>query len=510
MTRIRAESEQPTTEPLVRVTDLEVHSPNGPVLHTVHLSMAPGESIAVVGASGSGKTTLALAVLGLLRPGLVHRGGQVTVAGRPSLPEPPSGLRGRIASYVGQDAGAALNPYQRLGRTVRTALGGGHGNEREVDAVLCRAGLDPSLGDRRPAELSGGQQQRGSLAVALARAPQLLVLDEPTSALDASARAEVRTELARLRSTGVALLWITHDLASVQGLVDRLVVLDDGRVVEDRPAHEVLSSPRSPAARRLVAAHREPTTRSGVESPAQPLLHVTGLRCAHGSRRVFDAVDLAVRPGHCLAVTGASGSGKSTLARCIAGLHPPDRGAVLLDGRALAAKARRRPTADRAAVQLVPQSPLETLHPGHTIGAALTRPLRLLRGMRDPEQIEAESARLLALVHLAPDLLRRAPAELSGGQRQRAAIARALAAAPRVLLCDEMTSALDSVNRASVLDLLDELRERESLALLVVTHDPQVIGRIADEVVELADGSIGRARPPRVSRSPNARRRPPV
>ncbi|MGX2992852.1 ABC transporter ATP-binding protein [Streptomyces sp. JNUCC 64] len=488
----------PTTggEPLVRVTELELHSPRGPVLDRVSLTMASGECVAVVGASGSGKTTLALALLGLLRPGITHRGGTVAVAGRPSLPDPPPGLRGRTAAYVSQDPDTALNPHQRLTTTVRTALGTRDGTAAE--ALLERVGLTAALGRRHPGELSGGQQQRGALAVALARSPRLLVLDEPTSSLDREAREEMRGELARLRSSGTALLWITHDLTAVDGLADRMVVLHQGRITEDGPADRVARSPGSAPARRLVAAarprERTPELREEPGSPSgPPVLEARGLRVVRDSRAVLDGVALAVRAGRALALTGASGAGKSTLAHCLAGLCPPDAGTLLLDGRPLAPNARNRPVADRAAVQLVPQSPAGTLHPGQTVGTALSRPLRLLRGMRDPELIEETAAGLLELVRLRPDHLRRLPGELSGGQRQRAAIARALAARPRVLVCDEMTSALDTVTQASVLELLDELRARESLGLVVITHDPLVVDRIADEVAVLGKGTLTRS-----------------
>ncbi|MGW4033447.1 ABC transporter ATP-binding protein [Streptomyces sp. NPDC004838] len=475
--------------PLVRVAELMLDSPQGPVLDRASLTLAPGESLAVVGASGSGKTTLALAVLGHLRPGITHRSGQVSVGGRSVLPEPPPGLRGGTCAYVGQDAGSTLNPYPRIATTLRTALG--TRDRAAVAALLHRVGLAPSLGRRRPAELSGGEQQRVALAMALAGEPRLLVLDEPTSALDARSRAHVREELARLRSAGVGLLWITHDLASLDGLADRMVVLHQGRIVEDGPTARVVRSPRSPAARRLMAAARGGAYHVRQDAGgAAPVLQASGLRVALGSRPVLRGVDLALVPGRALALTGVSGSGKSTLARCLAGLHPPDEGVVLLDDRTLAPDARRRPLTDRAAVQLVPQSPALTLHPAQTLHTALSRPLRVLRGMTHAEQIDEEVARLLSLVELPADHMRRRPGELSGGQRQRVAIARALAARPRVLLCDEMTSALDSVTQASVLELVRELCEREALGVLLITHDPGIAERFADDVATLVDGTV--------------------
>ncbi|MGK4907934.1 ABC transporter ATP-binding protein [Streptomyces albus] len=480
---------------MLSVENLTLRSAQGPVLRGVSLTARAGETLAVVGASGSGKTTLALAVLGHLRPGITLGGGRVRVAGHDTLPEPHPQLRGRTVAYLGQDAGSTLNPYRRLARTLSTASG--TRGEHPVAALLHRVGLPAALAGRRPAELSGGQQQRAALAAALARDPRLLVLDEPTSALDPAARDEVRAELARVRAAGVGLLWITHDLSSVDGLADRIVVLDDGRIVEDAPAERVLTAPASRAAAALVTAASAAAGRPPRESGGTtPLLHVEGLTARRGTRQVLHNVGLTVHPGRCLAVTGASGSGKTTLARCLAGLHPPAAGTVLLDGRPLPGRAHKRRTADRAAVQLVPQSPAETLHPAQTVHDALRRPLRVLRGMRDAQEIDEEIERLLALVRLPAGLARRLPGRLSGGQRQRVALARALAAGPRVLLCDEMTSALDSVTQESVLGLVRQLCEEQSLGVLVITHDPRVVRRIADDEVALTDGEL--ARRPRV------------
>jgi peptide/nickel transport system ATP-binding protein len=474
---------------MLSIENLKLRSARSPVLRGVSLTADTGEAVAVVGASGSGKTTLALAVLGHLRPGLTLSGGRVRVEGHDTLPVPHPGLRGRTVAYLGQDAGTTLNPYRRVSSTLRTASGSR--DDRDAEALLRRVGLPASLSRRRPAELSGGQQQRAALAAALARGPRLLVLDEPTSALDPVAKDEVRAELARVRAAGVGLLWITHDLSSVEGLVDRIVVLDDGRIVEDDPADTFLAVPSSGAGAALVDARSLAAGRPlREERGAPPVLRAEGLTATLGGRRVLENLDLSVRPGRCLAVTGPSGSGKTTLARCLAGLHPPASGAILLDGRPLPGRAHRRPVPERAAIQLVPQSPAETLHPAHTVGEALRRPLRVLRGMRDPQEIAEEVERLLGLVHLTPGHAGRLPGQLSGGQRQRVALARALAAAPRVLLCDEMTSALDSVTQASVLDLVRGLCEERSLAALVITHDPQVIHRVADDAVELAGGRL--------------------
>ncbi len=483
--------------PLVRIDGLRLACASGPVIDGVDLELAAGESVAMAGASGSGKTTLGLAVLGYLRVGINHVGGGVLVDGAPVLPRPPAGLRGGTVGYVGQDPGAALNPFERVGRTIATAAEGksGAAPERRSDVaaeLLSRVGLPEELARRFPDELSGGQQQRVALCVALARRPRLLVLDEPTSSLDVAAVTEIRAELAALRARGIGMLWITHDLAAVAGAVDRLVVLDAGRVIEDQPYRRLVLAPRSPAAAALVAAARPPTADvapAGEKQHMAPRLRVQRLRAGFAATTVVRDVDLDAFSGRCLAVLGESGVGKTTLARCIAGLHRPAGGRILLDGAPLAPLAKGRETAERAAVQLVPQNPLESLHPRQTVGTAIVRPLRVLRGMRGRAALEAETSRILEQVGLPTAFAGRLPSELSGGQRQRVALARALAARPAVLVCDEITSALDGVTQAEVLDMLVRLCRTERLCIIVITHDPNVVRRIADDIVVLAAGT---------------------
>ncbi|GAB3579639.1 ABC transporter ATP-binding protein [Amycolatopsis endophytica] len=450
---------------LVEIRGLTLATADGPIVDGVDLTVAPGEAVGVVGPSGSGKTSTALAVLGHLRPGVRHTGGRVLVTGQDMLPRPAPGIRGVVTGYVGQDPGAALNPYARVGAFLRVMAGGA----AEVDRLLARVGLDAGLAHRYPHQLSGGQQQRVVIAAALARSPRLLVLDEPTTALDLVAKQEVTGELARLRDEGIALLWISHDLATVEAGTDRVVAFAGGRVVPGT------AGPVRPAAVR--------STTGGI------VLEGRSLTAAHGPRTVLSEVDFAVRGGECLAVLGTSGAGKSTLARRIAGLHPGG-GTVLLDGEALPDVVHRRGRAQRAALGLVAQSPVEALHPRQTVRTALDRPLRTLRGMRDREARASEITRLLEAVHLPAGFAGRLPGELSGGQRQRVSIARALAAGPRVLVCDEPTSALDAATGAEILALLGELRARHGLAVVLITHDATVAVSAADRLLVLADGRV--------------------
>ncbi|MFD9735281.1 ABC transporter ATP-binding protein [Umezawaea sp. NPDC059074] len=457
--------------PLVEVGGLRLRAGDRAILDGVDLTVADGEAVGLVGASGSGKTTLALAVLGHLRSGVRHDGGRVLVRGQVMLPDPAPGVRGGTIGYVGQDPGASLNPYARISSILRTAGG------QDVGELLDRVGLTSAFARRYPHQLSGGQQQRVVLAAALARSPRLLVLDEPTTALDLVAKAEVLHEVRRLRDTGVALLWVSHDLGTVRSLVDRVVVLDDGKVVDDRPVREMVttSSPRT--------ARRPAVDRTVV-------LSGRSLGAGYHGTDVLTGIDFDVHRGECLAVLGVSGVGKSTLARCLAGLHRPSAGEVLLHGVALAPDVRGRTGADRAAIGLVAQNPADALHPRQDVRTALARPLRLLRGLRGCAEQDAEVARLLDAVRLPAAMASRQPGELSGGQRQRVALARALAGRPEVLLCDEVTSALDTGTQAEVLDLLTDLRADLGVAVLLITHDPWVAASASDGLLVLAGGRV--------------------
>jgi peptide/nickel transport system ATP-binding protein len=504
--------------PLVEVADLRVDAGGRPVLDGVSFTLATGGSVGVVGASGSGKTTMALAVLGHVREGMRLAGGAVRVRGTDVVPDPPAWLRGNTVGYLPQDPGQALNPYRRVGAALLDALGAPVPRTARgalVAGLLRRVGLpaDPAFTRRFPHQLSGGQQQRVGLAVALCREPALLVLDEPTTGLDVVTKAEVLAELVRVHAGGVALLWVSHDLGTLADRVDRLLVLDRGRLVEDGPARQVLRAARSAPARELIgavppppaarpaggtaAAYRtavpgpEPSEVDGVGAAARYVLAARNLTAAHDrGPLVIKGVDLDVQWGECVAVLGASGVGKTTLARCLAGLHRPASGALTAAGEPVSLDVRRRTTAQRARIQLVAQDPAETLHPRQTVWTALARPLRLLRGLRDRARIDAEVAALLTAVRLPPQFAGRLPGELSGGERQRVALARALAARPAVLLCDEVTSALDLVTQAAVLALLAEVRRQFGLAVVLVTHDLAVAAGVADRLLILADGRV--------------------
>jgi peptide/nickel transport system ATP-binding protein len=481
-----------------------------PVVDGVSLDVAAGERVGVLGESGAGKTTLALALVGAVRPGLRVVSGAVRVDGRDVL-----GLSGRdlrdlrrhTVSYLHQDPASALTPTVRVrGQIAELSV------DRSVRAVarrLADLGLpsDERFLRRYPHQLSGGQRQRLALARATAGRPRALVLDEPTTGLDPVAKDLVLQQIDDLaRRHGLALVVVTHDLEAAARSCDRVVVLRGGVLIEEGPARTVLTTPSTAYARELVAAVPSlagPSPRSAVPvtsgspDPAvaappsgerTPVLRVRDLSAAHRdgrrSRPVLSGISFEVHAGECLALLGPSGSGKTTIARCVAGTHRRSGGRVELDGADLAADVHDRTVDERRRIQVVPQHSAGSLNPRRTVGAAIARPLSLLHGL-DRSAAREEAGRLLSSVGLSAHLADRYPAELSGGQCQRVTIARALAARPQLLICDEMTSSLDVRVQAAVLDLLDDLRERLSLAVLLITHDLGVTARAADHVLTL-------------------------
>ncbi|MEV5822662.1 ATP-binding cassette domain-containing protein [Micromonospora haikouensis] len=513
----------PPTPPVdacaVRVVGLDAEVAGRRLLAGVSFTVAAGEVLALVGRSGSGKTTAGRALLGEAGPG-VRLAGRVEVAGRPVSPAtpPPPGVVG----YVPQQPSAALNPVRRIGAVLREVAlrhtrperrtpGGPPGDataratvnrrsavRRAVADVLARVDLpaDREFLRRFPHQLSGGQQQRLVVAHALLARARVLVADEPTTGQDSLTRRDVAHELRTLADAGMAVVLLSHDLHLVRAVADRLVVLDAGAVVEAGPAADVLAAPRDERTRRLLAA--APAAPRAAAPAAAPALRVGDLVAAHraGARRrtVLRGVTAAVAPGGCLAVVGRSGSGKTTLARCVAGLHPPRGGTVGLGGRPLAGTLDRRTRADLAAVQYVFQDARASFHPHRSVLEQVSRAAVRLRAL-PPTRARDAARRVLGEVGLAADVVARRPDRLSGGELQRAALARALLAEPRVVICDEITSGLDTVSRDRIVALVDRLRRAHGLALVVISHDRDVVARLADHVVVLDSGQVVEAGP---------------
>ena len=476
------------------------------VLHGVDYAVAPGEILALVGESGSGKTTAALAALGHFRTGLVHTGGTIRFDGHTEshddlLTVPPAtirGIRGRLVSYVPQDPALSLNPLLRIGTQVSEVLEA-HGYDGDVGArvqeVLTDVGLDcdDAFLGRYPHQLSGGQQQRVGIAAAFATRPDVVVLDEPTTGLDVTTQDLVLDTVRELVTRSrTAALYITHDLAVVAGLADRVSVMQAGEVVETGTVRQVLTAPEHPYTQSLIAAVPDldriverDAAPSGADAGA-PLLQVTGAGKSYGPRTVLDGIDLELWPGECRMLLGESGSGKTTLARGLAGLLDLDTGSLTLRGEPLATP---RSYAQLRSVQYVFQSPFASLNPRRTVASSLEVPLRHLTDL-DADARRARVLDMLGQVRLDDTFAGRYPGGLSGGERQRAAIARALVTAPDVLVCDEVTSALDVSVQAAIVDLLATVRRELGTAMLFVTHNIALARQVADRIAVLQGGRI--------------------
>ncbi|MFN3774464.1 ABC transporter ATP-binding protein [Sphingomonas parapaucimobilis] len=502
-----------TDAPLARIEHLRITASGEDgreivIVPDVSLSVAKGEVLALIGESGSGKTTIALSLLGYARPGCRIAGGAIEVAGQRLDGAPPERLRqvrGRTVAYVAQSAAAAFNPSLTImAQVIEPALI--HGTldraaaEEKARALFRRLALpDPEgVGARYPHQVSGGQLQRLMAAMALITDPALVIFDEPTTALDVTTQIEVLKAFKdAVRDLGTTAVYVTHDLSVVAQIADRIAVLRGGEVQELGTTEQILFAPRHAYAQALVAAAAPRAPAIAPPTDDAPLLDMWGIVAGYGGTgpdgaprtKILDGIDVSIRRGQVLGVIGESGCGKSTLARVAAGLHAPTAGRILLNGNPLAPLVRHRSRDELRRVQMVFQSADTALNPAVSVGAAIARPLAFYHGL-DRRSARAEVARLLDLVRLPTALADRLPGELSGGQKQRVNLARALAARPDLLLCDEVTSALDPVVAEAVLDLLIELRRELSLAYMFITHDLEIIRAIADNVLVLYAGRV--------------------
>ncbi|MBO4255359.1 dipeptide ABC transporter ATP-binding protein [Streptomyces griseorubiginosus] len=504
---------------LVQVTDLTVEFGDLRAVDGLSFTLAHGAALALVGESGSGKSTVASALLGLHRGTGARVGGTVEVAGvdvRTAPDEELRRLRGAKAAMVFQDPLSSLDPYYAIGDQiaevyrVHTRVSRRAARARAVE-VLDRVGIpDARRRSRsRPHEFSGGMRQRALIAMALSCEPDLLIADEPTTALDVTVQAQILDLLHTLREeTGMGLLLVTHDVGVAAESVDEVLVMRHGRVVEHGPVADVLGAPAETYTRKLLAAvprvdapraefparevrggaSPEGRTQAGPDVPSSTedvVLEAVGLRREFGrGKRAFTAVDdvsLTVRRGETLGIVGESGSGKTTLGRMLVGLLEPTAGEVRDDGHARVGV--------NPAVQMVFQDPVSSLNPRRSVGESIADPLRA-RGERDEVRIRGRVTELLERVGLEGAHYDRYPHEFSGGQRQRVGIARALAADPRVIVCDEPVSALDVTTQAQVVALLAELQRELGLALVFVAHDLAVVRQVSDRVAVMRQGRI--------------------
>ena len=503
--------------PLLEVRDLSViaRQRRGEVLSIVErvsFEVRAGEVIALIGESGSGKTTISLACMGYARPGCEITGGSVRLGGRQvldlSLRERRE-MRGRDIAYVAQSAAAAFNSALTLGLQVTEVpvmKGLLSEEEAKARAVALFRELDlpepEAIGRRYPHQVSGGQLQRVMAAMAMICDPRLLILDEPTTALDVTTQVEVLRAFKKLiRGRRTSAIYVSHDLAVVAQIADQVLVLRDGAMVELGTAGDIITKPVEAYTRQLIgAAHvmpaavspgRAPPDPDGTGAPA-PLLRVSGVTAGYGRSGEHIAlrdVSLEAFASRTLGVIGESGSGKTTLGRVIAGLMPARSGEVIFQGRKLGGSVGERDREQLRAIQFAFQMADVALNPKHRVEKILGRPLSFYFGLGG-EGAQRRVRELLALVELPASYASRYPRQLSGGERQRVNLARALAAEPKLIVCDEITSALDTVVAQAILDLLRDLQERLEVGYLFISHDISTVARVADTIAVMQNSEV--------------------
>jgi peptide/nickel transport system ATP-binding protein len=474
---------------LLRVRDLRVGFNRFEAVRGISFEVPAEGSVALVGESGSGKSVTALSILGLLPANAVTR-GEIVFDGKPASRK----LRGAEISMIFQEPMSSLNPVFsvgfQIGEVLREHLGLSRRAARSRTlALLGEVGLaDPETKiDRYPFQLSGGEQQRVMIAMAIACEPKLLIADEPTSALDVTVQRQILDLVATLRQRHrMALLFITHDLALVPLVAERVLVMRQGEIREQGPVGEVFGAPRDSYTRMLLDS-RVRGTRRGSSPSHEIILEARGLAKSFDRVRAVKGASFRIAKGKTLGVVGESGSGKTTLGLLVTRLHEASAGELRFRGTPAASVPR---LAFKRAVQIVFQNPYASLNPRFTIGQVLTEPLRIHGIGADQEERQVLAAALLAKVGLPESALFKYPHEFSGGQRQRIAIARALSLRPEVLICDEAVSALDVSIQAEILKLLQDLQDEYSMSYLFISHDLAVVRSMADEVMVMKDGEI--------------------
>lgn len=478
------------------------------IIKGVSFDIADGEIVALIGESGSGKTTVALSLMGYARPGCRIVGGEINVNGKnmAALSEKERArLRGTDIAYVPQSAAASFNPSSTIMEQVievtriHKLMPPEQARQRAVELFRALSLPDPEgIGTRYPHQVSGGQLQRLSAAMALISDPKLVIFDEPTTALDVTTQIDVlKAFKSVMRAGGIAGVYVSHDLAVVAQIADRIVVLKGGEVQETGTTAAILSTAQHPYTRELLAAF-EPKPRqahAGVDAGTRQLLCIDNVTAGYGAVRAdglpliraVDSVSLVVEKGRNLGVIGESGCGKSTLARVIAGIHPAAAGNIVFDGKELQRAARKRSQDQLREMQIVFQYADTALNPAKPVEDIISRPLAFYHRL-DRQARSERVDELLDMVRLPRGLRYRHPSELSGGQKQRVNFARALAANPKLIICDEITSALDTVVAAAVIELLKELQRELGLSYIFISHDLSVVEAICDEIMVMYNG----------------------
>jgi len=494
-------SKNQKADPLIQINNLKIEGFSDeqwhPIIKGVNLTLKRGQVMGLIGESGAGKSTLGLAAMGYTQPGCRITGGEILFEGDDLASLRDSEKQkfwGNRMTYVAQSAAASFNPAHRLiDQTTASAIRFKIKNESDAkkDAQRLYEALNlpnpESIGDRYPHQVSGGQLQRVMTAMAMSPRPDLIVFDEPTTALDVTTQVEVLTAMKNIvKEFNTAAIYITHDLAVVAQMADVIKVLRYGNEIEEAETRKMLMAPKEEYTKSLWSV------RSLEKKPVKvqkPILEIKNIDAAYGKFKVLHNVNISVPRGSTVAVVGESGSGKSTTARVITGLLPQLSGSIEFDGEILPKRLEDRTKEQKRIIQMIYQMADTAMNPRQTVREIIGRPLEFYLGLKGKEK-ERRILELLEMIELDGQFIDRLPSELSGGQKQRICIARALAADPEFIICDEVTSALDQIVQEGILKLLMKLQKELNLTYLFITHDISTVRAISDQVVVMNLGEV--------------------